>query len=255
MSFNIETVGGYSSMFPASYLELLSAMEAHENPGAKLGQGHQNYIAPKAVTSTLLPMLNVKYLVIPSNADLRDDLKPYYSLRHRSDLAVFQATRYLPRAYIVHQYRQARSRAETINLMLRNDFDPARLAIGEQSLPDLAKASSESLPAGSQVTISRPTTDRFELDVQMAGPGILVVSEQFFPGWEARVDGLDTEIFPVNAVLMGLALAGGRHHVTIRFFPKPLKQGLWVTGLTVGGVLILLVADSRRGRGTRDPDS
>jgi hypothetical protein len=241
MPFNIETIGGYASMFPASYLELLSAMEAHERPGAKLGQEHQNYIAPKAVTSRLLPMLNVKYLVIPNNADLRGDLRTHYSLRHRSDLAVFQAVRYLPRVYAVYRYHQTGSRSETIDYLLRDEFDPSIMAVGEKPLPSLELAAPDGPPAVTPpVTVARPNSDRFELDVRMVLPGIVVVSEQFFPGWEAQLDGRPAEVFPVNGALMGIAVPGGDHRVSLRFLPRAIKVGLPVT-VFVGMLCVALL--------------
>jgi hypothetical protein len=257
MAYDIETVGGYASMFPASYLELLSAMEAHEQPGAKLGQQHQNYIGPRTLTSTLLPMLNVKYVVAPSGADLPESLRDRYELKHRSDIAIFQARRYLPRAYAVHHYEQTSSRSETIKRMLEEDFDPAHLAIGEKPLPGFDRLSKDvTPPLVSPIKVSRPTTDRFELDVHMVRPGIVVVSEQFFPGWEALVDGTDAELFQVNGVLMGLTVQAGNHHVTLRFMPKPYKLGIIFTALTVGLIAILLGLDAASAkRRTRSPNS
>ncbi len=246
MTFDIATVGGYASMFPGSYLELLSAMESHEQPGAKLGQYHQNYIEPRTFTSKLLPMLNVKYIVGPSGAVLDDSLRDRYELRHRSDLTIYQATRYLPRVYAVHRYERTSSRADTIERMLRDDFDPARMAVGEQPLSGLEPLSGDAPPLVSPVAMSRPTTDRFELDARMVRPGIVVVSEQFFPGWEAVVDGHDAELFQVNGTLMGLAVQAGNHHITLRFIPRPYGIGLIFTALTAALVVLLLIVDAVR---------
>ena len=256
MAFDISTLGGYASMYPASYLELLSAIEAHEAPGTILAEHNQNYVEPRTFTSSLLPMLNVKYLLGPSTADLPQAVRNRYELKHRSDIAIFEATRYLPRAYAVHQYEQTTSRSDTITRMLQGDFDPARMAVGEKPLPGLERFPDDVPPSlVSPVSVSRPNTDRFELDAQMVRPGILVVSEQFFPGWEALVDGTDAELFQVNAVLMGVALPEGPHHVTLRFMPRPFQVGLIFTAFIGGLIVVLLVLDALHAtRHTPPPD-
>ena len=246
MTFDIETVGGYASMFPASYLRLLTAMETHENPNARLGAGNQNYIAPRNFTSKLLPILNTKYLLASRNATLSEPLKRLYVERHRSDFAIFEATRYLPRAYVVYKYHQVSSQQEAIDAMLRDEFDPSQMAVGEEpvrlpgSFPELSN------PLPPQVTTTRPTSDRLDITVRTDRPGLLVVSEQFFPGWEAWVGEEKVAILPVNAALMGIEVPQGRHMVTLRFFPQTLKWGLVSTGLTLAAVLVALLVPALR---------
>jgi hypothetical protein len=248
MIYGLSALGGYASMYPATYLSLLSAMEAHEAPGATLGGRNPNYVEPQTVTSPLLAMLNVKYVVAPGNADISGPAAGLYRLRHRSDLAVFEANRYLRRAFMVHHYEQASSPEAVIARLLQGDFDPAHMAVGEVALPEFGGLDTPALPQDEppRVELSRPTTDRFEIDAATGRQGLLVISEQFFPGWEALIDGARTEIFRVNGALMGIVVPSGTHHITVRFFPRPYRIGLSITALAVGMLVTALVWDRHR---------
>jgi hypothetical protein len=143
--------------------------------------------------------------------------------------------------YAVYRYHQTGSRSETIDYLLRDEFDPSIMAVGEKPLPSLELAAPDGPPAVTPpVTVARPNSDRFELDVRMVLPGIVVVSEQFFPGWEAQLDGRPAEVFPVNGALMGIAVPGGDHRVSLRFLPRAIKVGLPVT-VFVGMLCVALL--------------
>jgi len=75
----------------------------------------------------------------------------------------------------------------------------------------------------------------------------------FFPGWQATVDGRPVEIAPDPPDgLIGLNLPPGEHDVRLRLLPTPVRQiGLALSALTALGVVALLIWDARRSR--KDP--
>lgn len=72
----------------------------------------------------------------------------------------------------------------------------------------------------------------------------------FFPGWQATVDGRPVEIAPdAPDGLIGLNLPPGEHEVRLRLMPTPVRQvGLALSVLAALGVIALLVWDARRSR-------
>lgn len=88
-------------------------------------------------------------------------------------------------------------------------------------------------PAGGNVTpvsvVRSPNTIMIE---SVVGPGLLVLSEIDYPGWQARIDGHPVEIEPVEGLLRGLRLEEGSHAVELRFCPMPVYLGMGVSGLT-----------------------
>ena len=71
------------------------------------------------------------------------------------------------------------------------------------------------------VVVRRYGLNRVELDVQ--GPGLLVSSETYHPGWRARVNGEEREVLRVNTAFRGLVVGPGRHAVVMSYEPG----GFW----------------------------
>lgn len=76
------------------------------------------------------------------------------------------------------------------------------------------------------------------LEIKAAGPGLLVVSEYFYPGWHARVDGEPAGIVPANGVLRGVYLGEGEHLVEMIYRPRAVILGALLTGLSLAGWVV-----------------
>jgi hypothetical protein len=84
--------------------------------------------------------------------------------------------------------------------------------------------------------------------VRAAGPGLLVLSEYYHPGWYATVDGSPAEIVAADAVLRGVYLDQGEHEVEMVYRPKAVIVGSVITGLSVLLLAVGWVLDRRQGR-------
>jgi len=71
------------------------------------------------------------------------------------------------------------------------------------------------------------------------GPGTLTLSQVYYPGWRAVVDGRAVPVRIVDSVLMGVELDSGHHMVELVFAPLLIKIGLPIC--TVGWCAILVV--------------
>ncbi len=85
--------------------------------------------------------------------------------------------------------------------------------------------------------ILRRLPGRVELSAQ--GPGLLLVSETWHPGWRARVDGKETRPVPADHAFLGIWLPPGSHRVSLLFRPDSLRVGLYGAG--AGALLLLLL--------------
>ena len=71
----------------------------------------------------------------------------------------------------------------------------------------------------------------------MDGPGLLVVSDAFDPGWTCHVDGRPREILRVDHALRGVLLEPGERTLVMSYAPRSFAWGL---GLAAGAALVLL---------------
>jgi len=83
------------------------------------------------------------------------------------------------------------------------------------------------------VRIAEYGDNRIAIDAATATDGILVLSEMYYPGWTATVDGVQEKILRADYTLRALALRAGKHRVVFDFTPPPFVAGAWISGSTV----------------------
>ena len=122
-------------------------------------------------------------------------------------------------------------------------FDPERSVIvgdgagaGQLSMP------SDSAPAPVEWVAKR--TNSFHLRTVASGPGMLVVSQMFYPGWTANVDGKKVPVVRADYALSAIPLLPGAHDITFSFMPPSFMVGLTLSVLSIS-VITLLFFGSR----------
>jgi len=76
-----------------------------------------------------------------------------------------------------------------------------------------------------------------QITVTATGPGLLVLSEIAYPGWQVRVDGVLQELQVVDGLLRGVHLGPGEHTILFQYRPRMLLAGL---GLSLAALLFLV---------------
>ena len=109
----------------------------------------------------------------------------------------------------------------------------------------LASTSSEtSAGAGPEpIKVSEYWANRLRLEVsQISEPARwLIISEIWYPGWRATVNGQPQPIEQVNGLLRGLRLAPpGPYQITLEYRPAGLVWGAWISGTTA--ILVVVAA-------------
>ena len=81
------------------------------------------------------------------------------------------------------------------------------------------------------------------------GPGFVVLSDQYFPGWKAFVNGKETPVYCVDGLLRGVMVPRGKN--TVDFLYRPWKvyvagiAGLEALGLVLAALLIIYFWEKR----------
>ena len=105
--------------------------------------------------------------------------------------------------------------------------------------------------AADQATITQYAADTVRLDVDTGAPGLLILSDAYYPAWQARVDGSPAEVYVADGALRAVAVPAGRHAVEFQYASAALPLGAAITGLTLlalAGVRCCAIrrAESRR---------
>jgi len=161
----------------------------------------------------VLQILNVKYVI--SGAPVKHaQLTPVFQ-DSRTGWQTFYFEQALPRAYFVGNSELIPKSEDKLRRLNSPDFQPTHSAILETELQsDISK------PNSALVDLKFFSPNHIEWDVSTDSQSLLVISESpYKPGWKAKLDGEEVNIFPANHVNMAIVVPEGNHKVELIFHP------------------------------------
>ena len=225
-SYYHKSVGGYHAAKLRRYQEMI---EAYINPemqalfkgvseaGGDMTQLNGDSICP------VLNMLNTRYFILPLQGGQTVPIQNPYAYGN---------------AWFVDKLNYVNNANEEIAAVGKIDLRHQAVAdakfkeqLGEAAVQDTA----------SVVTITSYEPNRLTYDVNSGKGGVLVFSEIYYPGWEAKVDGQPVELGKVDYILRALNVQPGKHQVELSFFPKSVNLTETIAYIAYV-LLILLVA-------------
>lgn len=210
-----------------------------------------NYPLPPVIEQCLpyYSALGVKYIITPSAVSLSG-----LPLVYEDEVNVYENPDVLPRAFVVRQLEYAPSFEAAQERIGQTGFDWRKTVVLEEKAP----ARYQNMSGGelSEASIIDYRPNRVVIEVNTNDAGMLVLSDTYFPGWEARVDGRETKIYRVNGVVRGVFVEPGKHTVEFIYSANSFRQGLGVAGLSlVLGTGVCCVMRRRRTQETSSTHS
>jgi len=179
-----------------------------------------------------LNLLNVKYIASEQN------VPGWEKAAEGAKYSLYQNRDYLPRAFFVSSARFVDSDQACLALIHSREFDP-KAAIVFVAGTDLSPAAAAGTPAvlaakaghgpASPVTIEKYTPGEIAMRVNATENGYLFLSEVWYPGWKAEIDGQPTPIYRADFLFRAVALSNGEHKVSMVYSPRSFKVGLILT--------------------------
>jgi Bacterial membrane protein YfhO len=90
------------------------------------------------------------------------------------------------------------------------------------------------------------TAQRIEVQVDAAGPGMVVVAQSWYPAWHAYVDGQPTRLWRANDAFQALEVPAGRHQVEIVYQDRMFHLGCLISLATLLGCIGVWVGGRKR---------
>jgi hypothetical protein len=182
----------------------------------------------------LLSMMTVAYFISATDNN-------WPILYNTQALTIQRVPDVLPRAYFVSRVYIAQDISEIFDRLTAPNFDPRQemviMADGER--PALTTVLDTSPDVG-PVTVKELASDQLELTVNAPGSGYVVLTDTFYPGWQATVDGRAVKIWPANLAFRAVAVEAGQHVINFNYRPRSFTFGLWtsiVTGLIIMAII------------------
>ncbi len=234
MIFDIASVGGYHPAKLSNYDEFLDAL-THSLGSWRLD---------------LVDMLNARFIVSAIRLPEHPSLKPVWVGKdyEGTPRAIYENKDAFPRAWVAGDYVVA-TEEEALATMAEGRVDLRHTVLLSKE-PAVKPAPGDS----AEVTIERRGNKEIALAVNLDRPGIVVVSEAYYPDWKATVDGTPAEILRANHAFRALALTAGRHEIVMRYDTALLKEGATISVTALVATVLALVGSlwlEARRKGTR----
>ncbi len=233
--YGLEDIRAHDPMANGRYLGMLRVLTGYDT---------EDYF-PKwsNVETPVLDYLNVKYVVAPARADLRDPQR--YTLAYEGrDGRVFENTTVLPRFYTVRNVVLEFKNDRYVQL-LREHRDWANTAL-LKNLPvendrmrlDLLAPRAKSSP-DAKLQMTSAGIDDFRMHVAAPRYSFIVSSIPWWPGWKIERNGKTVNPIRVNGTFLGFAVPPGQSDVRVWYSPITFWGGLWLALATTIGLVAL----------------
>jgi O-antigen/teichoic acid export membrane protein len=243
----LEDIRGYDSIIPAQYVRYMSAIE---------GQGEllYNQVAPiyglENLNSPLLDLLGVRYVMTEGEI-----LNPGFELVYKDEVRIYENREAMPRAFALPN-AEISGEADLPDRL--RTFNPREIVLLDEGA-DLTEGTpllNGDWPLQPAVIAAYAANTLF-VDVEMPGPGWLLVADSYFPGWKAYRSELDPgypnpdpKYEPAGEQELAIARADGNfravflpegaHRVRFKYTPMSFKLGLY--GSFMAFVVMVLLA-------------
>ena len=218
--FKLETINGYG----ATSLKQFYHFQAEAYPAGNV----------------IMDMLNVRYVVSQKGLDLPVAFQGEHA-------KVYENPGFLPRAWLAARVEVKKDFNAMVPALRDRSFDPYQIAYVEQPLGELRGLISAegvvSQPASAgpvdpeSVVFTQESPNRFRVETHSAGPKLLVVSQNWYPGWKARINGEPRPVERVNGTLIGVQVDAGASKAEFTHRPTGF---FWALAMTVAALGVLV---------------
>lgn len=247
--FGLEDIRAHDPMANGRYLGMLRVLTGYDT---------EDYFPKwRNVETRVLDYLNVKYVVVPPHADLRDSQR-FALVYDGRDGRVFENRDVLPRFYPVHSVILEFNNNRFMHL-LQTGKDWAHTALlkslpvrSDQERTDLLAPRAKETPDAT-MRITQATGDDFQMSGFAPRYTFIVSSIPWWPGWKIVSNGQSLTPLHVNGAFLGFVVPPGRFDLHVWYSPMTFWGGVWVALATLIGICgSAVLLRSRRRASTAD---
>jgi hypothetical protein len=221
--------------------------------------------APQQIeTNPMFDLLGVRYVLTGmTRLDTTSGAagEQYRLVGTTGGVSVYENQHRTPRAFVVGKVHVAPTGAAAISYLKGlghalpdgttrlDSFDPTRQAVVEEPRGTAEAPAADSGSLSRKAAIVSYEPDQVVIDVPAGGPGLLVLTDTYMPGWHATVNGKPASVVPADVAFRGVSLGSEAAHVVLRY-RAPHESLIWILPLA-GAVGLLALALLRRVRAAR----
>jgi hypothetical protein len=204
-------------------------------------------IAGRPFNEKMFDMLSAKYIVFSDAGKdwVKERLQKqpfearYRLLQDQGTAKIYQNLQALEYVNFATDWITVEGFAELVDKVEEANFDLKSTVLLQESLDEKPRQKPVGVPLAGADPIQSVKLghENIEIDVETSQAGIVWVSDCYYPGWRAWVDGAKSNVLRVNHAFKGVFVEPGRHKIVMKFMPASFRRGV---GLGIVGVMLLI---------------
>ncbi|MDP3983275.1 MAG: YfhO family protein, partial [bacterium] len=243
---------GYDPLYPQRYGEFIALTKQ-----GKLQQKFDRFNRTDAVIATaygledlkeneyrlkVLDVLGVKYILDRVDNPSYASEFPSERLEQVYDTdgwKLFVNKKSVPRVQLVFDYLVYSNDKEFEQLFFSEAFDPQETVLLEEKPSLTTNCSSQK----SGIKLISYLPNEVVSQVNTDCPGLLVLSDNYYPGWKVYSDEVETKIYRANYTFRAVVVPSGNHEIVFKYEPDSYKYGVIISlaSVLIMGVTIIMI--------------
>ncbi len=233
--YRLPSIEGYDAVYIKRYGEFIASLgngDLTESARSVVSFPKNGLYSKKAVN-----LLGVKYIIHKTADDHAVWTFPFWTSEKGTfsiiyDDGVYQIlenNRAYPRAFLADRYEVESNPQKILNTMFSSNIDLKNYVVLEEN-PKLKLTETQ---GSAKITLYTP--NRVVINTSSNGSSMLFLSDTYYPGWKATIDGRETKIYRADYTFRAIYVPGGNHK--IEFIYNPLSFRLGILGFVFGIIL------------------
>lgn len=237
--YRLPSVEGYDALYIKKYGELIRFIEAGKPED--LRRSVVLFSKNGKYTSSAINLLDIKYIVHKLADDHAGWTFPFWTYPSSQFKLIYKDAMYefyentnvFPHTFLVGKYKVINDQEKIKNEMFDGNLD-LRSEIFLESDPGIIKTEGEIGTA--KIVNYKP--NKIEISVDAKSDALLFLSEIYYQGWTASVDGKNVPILKANYAFRAIVVDEGKHSIKFWYDPWSFRLGVYIA---IGGVIGILI--------------
>ncbi len=182
-----------------------------------------DFYLSKEITSSILNMYNIKYLIVPTEKQTQIQVND-------------QAN---GNAWFVDKVDFVKD--ENNEILSLKDLDTKQKAVVNQKYKnEIGVVGKDSL---AQIQLKKYNPEKLVYESENSKDGLAVFSENYYPhAWKASIDGKNVPILKADYSLRALKIPAGKHKIVFEFIPEVVQKGAKISLISYIAFILLLLS-------------
>ncbi len=249
--YKLNTVEGYDPVNIQTYNRLLSSTRFGKDSG--IFSRSDSLLFPAAEFPfkdvnderyKLMDFLGIKFIGF-EKGDLekidkkRLDPNRFSKVWDKENFIIFENKNVLPRTLLVEEEVVIDPKAESLTAFYDKKFDISKQVILDKNI--YAEKGGKS-----DVKILEYNPNKVVVKVRAEKSKILVLSDAYYPGWKATLDGIDTEVLKANYAFRAISVPKGEHEIIFLYKPLSFMIGIIISAISSLVLIFIFIWDRKK---------